>query len=102
MGILAESESISEKNLRLAKERHAARSASKIELAEAQALYEGAVADYKNSIYDYKIVRLSLLSLCGKDIHEKLVPLKNSLRRRRRSRYRRRILPFFRKKKKAR
>ncbi len=68
MGILAESESISEKNLRLAKERHAARSASKIELAEAQALYEGAVADYKNSIYDYKIVRLRLLSLCGKDI----------------------------------
>ncbi|MYF47451.1 MAG: hypothetical protein F4214_00455, partial [Candidatus Dadabacteria bacterium] len=67
-GIFADSESISEKNLRLVKERYEARSASKIELAEAQALYEEAVADYKNSIYDYKIVRLRLLSLCGKEI----------------------------------
>ena len=68
IGIFADSESISEKNLRLVKERYAARSASKIELAEAQALYEEAVADYKNSIYDYKIVRLRLLSLCGKEM----------------------------------
>ncbi|MXZ13812.1 MAG: TolC family protein [Candidatus Dadabacteria bacterium] len=68
IGIFADSESISEKNLRLVKERYEARSASKIELAEAQALYEEAVADYKNSIYDYKIVRLRLLSLCGKEI----------------------------------
>lgn len=66
--IFADSESISEKNLRLVKERYEARSASKIEFAEAQALYEEAVADYKNSIYDYKIVRLRLLSLCGKEI----------------------------------
>ena len=66
--IFADSESISQKNLRLVKERYEARSASKIELAKAQALYEEAVADYKNSIYDYKIVRLRLLSLCGKDI----------------------------------
>ncbi|MCY4378623.1 MAG: TolC family protein [Candidatus Dadabacteria bacterium] len=66
IGIFSDSESISEKNLRLVKERYGARSASKIELAEAQALYEEAVADYKNSIYDYKIVRLRLLSLCGK------------------------------------
>ena len=66
--IFADSESISEKNLRLVKERYEARSASKIEFAEAQALYEDAVADYKNSIYDYKIVRLRLLSLCGKEI----------------------------------
>lgn len=68
IGIFADSESISEKNLRLVKERYEARSASKIELAEAQALYEEAVADYKNSIYDYKIIRLKLLSLCGKEI----------------------------------
>ena len=68
IGIFADSESISERNLRLVKERYEARSASKIELAEAQALYEEAVADYKNSIYDYKIVRLRLLSLCGKEI----------------------------------
>ncbi len=68
IGIFADSESISEKNLRLVKERYESRSASKIELAEAQALYEEAVADYKNSIYDYKIVRLRLLSLCGKEI----------------------------------
>lgn len=66
--ILGDSKSISEKNLRLVKERHGSRSASKIELAEAQSLYEEAVADYKNSIYDYKIVRLRLLSLCGKKI----------------------------------
>ena len=66
--ILGDSESISEKNLRLVKERYESRSASKIELAQAQALYEEAVADYKNSIYDYKIVRLRLLSLCGKEI----------------------------------
>ena len=66
--IFADSESISEKNLRLVKEKYGARSASKIELAEAQALYEEAVADYKNSIYDYKIVRLRLLSLCGKEM----------------------------------
>ena len=68
IGIFADSKSISEKNLRLVKERYEARSASKIEFAEAQALYEEAVADYKNSIYDYKIVRLRLLSLCGKEI----------------------------------
>lgn len=68
IGIFADSESISEKNLRLVKERYEARSASKIEFAEAQALYEEAVADYKNSIYDYKIIRLRLLSLCGKEI----------------------------------
>ena len=68
IAIFADSESISEKNLRLVKERYEARSASKIELAEAQALYEEAVADYKNSIYDYKIVRLRLLSLCGKEM----------------------------------
>ena len=68
IGIFADSESISERNLRLVKERYEARSASKIELAEAQALYAEAVADYKNSIYDYKIVRLRLLSLCGKEI----------------------------------
>ncbi len=68
IGIFADSESISEKNLRLVKERYEARSASKIELAEAQALYEESVADYKNSIYDYKIVRLRLLSLCGKEM----------------------------------
>ena len=68
IGIFADSESISEKNLRLVKERYESRSASKIELAEAQALYEEAAADYKNSIYDYKIVRLRLLSLCGKQI----------------------------------
>ena len=68
IGIFADSESISEKNLRLVKERYEARGASKIELAEAQALYEEAVADYKNSIYDYKIIRLKLLSLCGKEI----------------------------------
>ena len=68
IGIFADSESISEKNLRLVKERYESRSASKIELAEAQALYEEAVADYKNSIYDYKIVRLRLLSLCGKEM----------------------------------
>jgi len=66
--IFADSESISEKNLRLVKEKYGARSASKIELAESQALYEEAVADYKNSIYDYKIVRLRLLSLCGKEM----------------------------------
>lgn len=66
--ILGDSESISEKNLRLVKERYESRSASKIELAEAQALYEEAEADYKNSIYDYKMVRLRLLSLCGKEI----------------------------------
>lgn len=66
--ILGKSESISEKNLRLVKERYEARSVSKIDLAEAQALYEEAVADYKNSVYDYKIVRLRLLSLCGKEI----------------------------------
>ena len=66
--ILADSKSISEKNLRIAKERYESRSVSKIEFAEAQALYEEAVADYKNSIYDYKIVRLRLLSLCGKEI----------------------------------
>ena len=66
--ILGDSESISEKNLRLVKERYESRSASKIELAEAQALYEEAKADYKNSIYDYKMVRLRLLSLCGKEI----------------------------------
>ena len=66
--ILADSKSISEKNLRIAKERYESRSVSKIEFAEAQALYEEAVADYKNSIYDYKIVRLRLLSLCGKQI----------------------------------
>ena len=66
--ILGDSKSISEKNLRLVKERYESRSASKIELAEAQAHYEEAVADYKNSIYDYKIVRLRLLSLCGKEI----------------------------------
>ena len=68
IGIFADSKSISEKNLRLVKERYEARSASKIEFAEAQALYEEAVADYKNSIYDYKIVRLRLLSICGKEI----------------------------------
>ena len=66
--ILGDSKSISEKNLRLAKERYESRSASKIEFAEAQALYEESVADYKNSIYDYKIVRLRLLSICGKEI----------------------------------
>ena len=66
--ILGDSESISERNLLLVKERYGSRSASKIELAHARALYEGAVADYKNSIYDYKIVRLRLLSLCGKKI----------------------------------
>ena len=68
IGIFADSESISEKNLRLVKERYEARSASKIELAEAQALYEETIADYKNSIYEYKVVRLRLLSLCGKEI----------------------------------
>lgn len=68
IGILQDSESISEKNLLLAKERYESRSASKIEFAKAQALYEEAVADYKNSIYDYKMVRLRLLSLCGKKI----------------------------------
>ncbi len=67
-GILRDSESISEKNLRLAEERYKSRSASKIEFARAQALYEKAAADYKNSIYDYKITRLRLLSLCGKQI----------------------------------
>ena len=66
--ILGDSESISEKNLFLVKERYGSRSASKIELAQAQARYEEALADYKNSIYDYKIVRLRLLSLCGKQI----------------------------------
>ena len=66
--LLGDSESISEKNLRLVKEKYESRSASKIELAQAQTLYEEAVADYKNSIYDYKIVRLRLLSLCGKEI----------------------------------
>ena len=66
--ILGDSESISEKNLFLVKERYGSRSASKIELAHAQARYEEALADYKNSIYDYKIVRLRLLSLCGKQI----------------------------------
>ena len=68
IGILGDSKSISEKNLRLVKERYESRSASKIEFAEAQALYEEAVANYKNSIYDYKIVRLRLLSICGKEI----------------------------------
>ena len=66
--ILGDSESISERNLLAVRERYESRSASKIELAEAQALHEEAVADYKNSIYDYKIVRLRLLSLCGKKI----------------------------------
>ncbi len=66
--ILEDSESISEKNLLLVKERYESRSASKIEFARAQTLYQEAVADYKNSIYDYKIVRLRLLSLCGKEI----------------------------------
>ncbi|MCY3985710.1 MAG: TolC family protein [Candidatus Dadabacteria bacterium] len=66
--MLRESESISEKNLRLAEERYSSRTASKIELARAQALYEKALADYKNSIYDYKITRLKLLSLCGKQL----------------------------------
>ena len=66
--ILGDSKSISERNLRLVKERYESRSASKIEFAEAQALYEDAVADYKNSIYDYKIVRLRLLSICAKEI----------------------------------
>lgn len=66
--ILGDSKSISEKNLRLVKERYESRSASKIEFAEARALYEESVADYKNSIYDYKIVKLRLLSLCGKQI----------------------------------
>ena len=66
--ILGDSESISERNLLLVKERYGSRSASKIELAQAQARYEEALADYKNSIYDYKIVRLRLLSLCGKQI----------------------------------
>ena len=64
--ILGDSRSVSEKNLRLVKERYESRSASKIEFAEARALYEVSVADYKNSIYDYKIVRLKLLSICGK------------------------------------
>ncbi len=68
IGILRDSESISEKNLSLAEERYRSRSASKIEFARAQALYEKAAADYKNSIYDYKITRLRLLSLCGKQI----------------------------------
>ena len=66
--ILGDSESISERNLLLVKERYESRSASKIELAQAQTLYEEAVADYKNSIYGYKIVKLRLLSLCGKEI----------------------------------
>lgn len=66
--ILGDSESISERNLLLVKERYGSRSASKIELAQAQTRYEEALADYKNSIYDYKIVRLRLLSLCGKQI----------------------------------
>jgi len=66
--ILQESESISRKNLHLAKEKYEARSASKIELAEAESLYEEAVANYKNSIYDYKIVKLRLLSICGKEL----------------------------------
>ena len=66
--ILGDSESISERNLLLVKERYGSRSASKIELAQAQTRYEEALADYKNSIYDYKIVRLRLLSLCGKEI----------------------------------
>ncbi len=64
--ILGDSESISERNLLAVRERYESRSASKIEFAEAQALHQEAVADYKNSIYDYKIVRLRLLSLCGK------------------------------------
>ena len=68
IGILRDSESISKKNLSLAEERYRSRSASKIEFARAQALYEKAAADYKNSIYDYKITRLRLLSLCGKQI----------------------------------
>ena len=66
--IFGDSKSISKKNLRLAEERYESRSASKIEFARARALYEEAVADYKNSIYDYKIVRLRLLSICGKEI----------------------------------
>ena len=68
IAVLRESESISEKNLRLSEERYRSRGASRIELARAQALYEKAAADYKNSIYDYKITRLRLLSLCGKQI----------------------------------
>lgn len=66
--ILEESKSISEDNLRAAKERYEARSASKMELAEARALYLRAVSDYKNSIYEYKITRLRLLAMCGKPI----------------------------------
>ena len=64
--ILEESKAISERNLQVSKERHAARSASKIELAEARALYQKAVSDYKNSVYDYKTARLRLLGMCGK------------------------------------
>ena len=63
--ILEESKVISRKNLSVAKERHAARSASKIELAEARALYRKAVSDYKISVYEYKTARLRLLGMCG-------------------------------------
>ncbi len=66
--ILEDSQSISERNLLVVKEKYESRSASKIEFTQARALYEDAVADYKNSIYDYKIARLRLLSLCGKEI----------------------------------
>lgn len=64
--ILEASKSISEDNLRVAKEKYEARSTSKMELAEARALYLKAVSDYKNSIYEYKITRLRLLAMCGK------------------------------------
>ncbi len=66
--ILGESQSISKKNLKVVKQRYSRKSVSKIELAEAKALYEQSVSNYKNSIYDYKITRLKLLSLCGEKI----------------------------------
>ena len=66
--ILEGSKTISRRNLGVSKERYAARSASKIELAEARALYQKAVSDYKTSVYDYKIARLRLLDMCGKPV----------------------------------
>ncbi len=66
--ILAESESVLRSNLLVAQQRHDAENISQIDLAQAQSLYEKSVADYKNSIYDYKIAKLQILSLCGIDI----------------------------------
>ncbi len=63
--IFAESKSVSQSNLSIAQQRYDAKTISQIDLAQAQALYEKSVADYKNSIYDYKIAKLKLLFLCN-------------------------------------